>query len=127
MGASITLMRRLDWGSTDAASYWHHSTFWTYAEAGEAELLRSLGLTDFVFPHAPRRAVTAEFVRPIYFDEEVTITCAVESLGRTAVTYRITLSVDGDDVATGTMTAVLTDDEGRSTPWPDDVRALLEV
>ena len=37
MGASITLCRRLDWADTDAAGYWHHSTFWKYAEAGEAE------------------------------------------------------------------------------------------
>ena len=71
MGATATLTRRLDWSDTDAAGYWHHSTFWKYAEAGEAELARQLGLTDQIFGVAPRRSVAAEFHRPVYFDDEV--------------------------------------------------------
>jgi len=126
MGASISLRRRLDWADTDAAGYWHHSTFWKYAEAGEAELMRSLGLTSLTFGFTPRRSVHAEFHRPIYFDDEVTIRFEVEAVGNTSATYHITVSVLDDDAATGTMTVVLTDDAGRPRTWPEDARALLD-
>jgi YbgC/YbaW family acyl-CoA thioester hydrolase len=124
MGASISLTRRLDWGDTDAAGYWHHSTLWTYAEAGEAELMRSLGLTELTFGHTPRKSLTAEFHRPIFFDDEVTIDFSVEAVGRTSATYRVELSVAGEQVAVATLVVVLTAD-GRPEPWPDDARTLL--
>jgi len=127
MSASISLTRRLDWADTDAAGYWHHSTFWVYAEAGEAELMRSLGLSGLTFGHTPRKAVTAEFHRTIHFDEEVTIDFSVEAVGRTSATYRVTLSVEGHVAASGTLTVVLTDDDGRPRPWPDEARALLDA
>lgn len=125
MGAAVSLRRRLDWADTDAAGYWHHSTFWKYAEAGEAELMRSLGLTELTFGGTPRRSVAAEFLRPIFFDDEVTIRLEVATVGRTSATYRIDLSVAAGPAATGTMTVVLIDDAGRPRPWPDEVRARL--
>ena len=125
MAVSASLRRRLDWADTDAAGYWHHSTFWKYAEAGEAELMRALGLTELTFGFTPRRAVTAEFERSIYFDDEVTITCEVASVGRTSAVYRVTLDVDAGRAATGEMTVVLIGDDGRPRPWPDEARALL--
>lgn len=125
MGAAASLCRRLDWADTDAAGYWHHSTFWKYAEAGEAELMRALGLTGLTFGFTPRRSVTAEFVRPIYFDDEVTIHIEVDAVGRTSATYRVELSVDGEPAASGTMTVVLIGDDGGPRPWPDEARALL--
>jgi len=125
MGASVTIRRRLDWADTDAAGYWHHSTFWTYAEAGEAELMRTLDLTALTFGHTPRKAVTAEFHRPIYFDDEVTIELTVEAVGRTSATYHVTLSTDAGVAATGTLTVVLTGDDGTPVPWPDDARSAL--
>ena len=125
MGAATSLRRRLDWADTDAAGYWHHSTFWKYAEAGEAELMRSLGIAELTFGGTPRRSVTAEFLRPVFFDDEVTIEFAVEAVGRTSATYRISLSVDGGLAASGTMTVVLVDGDGRPQPWPDEARVLL--
>lgn len=125
MGAAASLRRRLDWADTDAAGYWHHSTFWRYAEAGEAELARRLGLTELLFGATPRRTVTAEFHRPVFFDDEVTILFEVETIGRTSATYRISLSVDGELAASGSMTVVLVGEDGRPRPWPDDARALL--
>ncbi len=127
MGASISLRRRLDWADTDAAGYWHHSTFWTYAEAGEAELTRSLGLTELTFGFTPRKSVAAEFHRPIYFDDEVTIDFTVESVGRTSATYKATLSTDRGIAAEGRMVVVLIGDDGRPRPWPDDAAALLRA
>lgn len=125
MGASITLRRRLDWADTDAAGYWHHSTFWTYAEAGEAELMRALGLTELTFGATPRKSVAAEFHRPIYFDDEVTIAFEVEAIGRTSATYHVSLSVGGELAATGQLVVVLIDGDGRPVAWPDHARQAL--
>jgi acyl-CoA thioester hydrolase len=125
MGPSISLRRRLDWADTDAAGYWHHSTFWKFAEAGEAELARSIGLSDLMFGYTPRRSVSAEFHRPLFFDDEVTITFAVESVGNTSATYSIAVSVDEGLVADGRLVVVLVDDDGRPRAWPDEAAALL--
>lgn len=125
MGASISLRRRLDWSDTDAAGYWHHSTFWKFAEAGESELMRSLGLTELTFGSTPRRAVSAEFHDVIYFDDEVTITFTVEAVGRTSATYLTRLEARGVLAAEGRTVVVLLDDEGRPQPWPDDAATLL--
>jgi acyl-CoA thioester hydrolase len=125
MGASISLRRRLDWSDTDAAGYWHHSTFWKLAEAGEAELARSIGLLDLLFGYTPRRSVSAEFHRPVFFDDELTVRFTVESVGRTSATYSITVSVGDELAAEGRLVAVLVDDEGRPRPWPDEAAALL--
>lgn len=116
MGASIPLRRRLDWSDTDAAGYWHHSTFWKFAEAGEAGLARSIGHSDLMFGFTPRRSVSAEFHRPVFFDDEITITFAVEAVGRTSATYAITVSVDDELAAEGRLVAVLVDDGGRPRP-----------
>ncbi len=125
MGATATLTRRLDWSDTDAAGYWHHSTFWKYAEAGEAEWARQLGVTDQIFGVAPRKTVSAEFHRPVYFDDEVTIAFSVDRVGTTSVTFRIEITTDAGLAAEGTITAVRVDDTGRPSPWPDDLAATL--
>jgi acyl-CoA thioester hydrolase len=125
MGASITLRRRLDWADTDAAGFWHHSTFWKYAEAGEAQLARDLGISDLLFGATPRRTVAAEFHRPVYFDDEIDITFAVEAVGRTSATYHVRIDCDGELAADGRMVVVLVDDAGRPRPWPDTVAAVL--
>lgn len=125
MGASATLSRRLDWADTDAAGYWHHSTFWKFVEAGEAELARRLELSDLMFGATPRKSVSAEFHRPIYFDDDVTIEFTVERVGTTSATYRVVVSTGGEVAAEGTVVAVLVDDDGRPRPWPDEVAAKL--
>jgi acyl-CoA thioester hydrolase len=125
MGASISLRRRLDWSDTDAAGYWHHTTFWKFAEAGEAELARSIGLSDLMFGYTPRRSVSAEFHRPIFFDDEVTITFTVDAVGRTSATYVVTASVGGQLAAEGRLVVVLVDDDGNPRPWSDEAAALL--
>lgn len=118
MAASVQIERRLAWPDTDAAGVWHHSTFWRWAEEAEAELHRELGIIDHTFGHTPRRHLEAEFLRPLRFDDLVTVDLAVERVGRSSVTYAVTVRHGVDVAARGTLTAVLvTDDE--ATPWPD--------
>ena len=74
---------------------------------------------------APRKSVSAEFHRPVYFDDEVTITFSVERVGTTSITFRIEIATDAGLAAEGTIAAVRVGDDGRPSPWPDDLAALL--
>jgi YbgC/YbaW family acyl-CoA thioester hydrolase len=125
VGASITLQRRLEWLDTDAGVRWHHATIWRYAEWAEAELHRRLGIIDTTFGYTPRRRLEAEFFRPLRFDELVTVTFSVTEVGRTSATYDVTLATDAGPAATARMVVVLVDDEGRPTPWPEELAAAL--
>ena len=82
-------------------------------------------MTDQIFGVAPRKSVSATFHRPVYFDDEVTITFSVDRVGTTSITFRIEVATDAGLAAEGTITAVRVDDEGRPSPWPDDVAAAL--
>jgi acyl-CoA thioesterase FadM len=61
----------------------------------------------------------------IYFDDEVTITFAVETVGRTSATYVTRLEARGELAAEGRMVVVLVDDAGRPRAWPTEAAALL--
>ena len=78
-----------------------------------------------MFGATPRKSVSAEFHRPIYFDDDVTIEFTVERVGTTSATYRVVVSTGGEVAAEGTVVAVLVDDDGRPRPWPDEVAAKL--
>ena len=80
-----------------------------------------------MFGYTPRRSVSAEFHRPVFFDDEVTITFSVDAVGRTSATYLITVSVDGQLAAEGRLVAVLVDNDGRPQAWSDDAKQLLSA
>ncbi len=127
MRASTTIQRRLEWIDTDAGVIWHYSTVIRFAEAVEGEMHRELGISEFTFGTLPRVHVEFDFVRPVLFDEMVSITLTVASVGSSSLTYDIELSVDGSRVASGKVVAVLVDREtGQTMPWPDEIRAKLE-
>ncbi len=122
---TVTLRRRLEWVDTDAADRWHHGVVLRWAELAEAELHRDLGISDQTFGWTPRVNYTANFHAAVHFDDEVEITFAVASLGRTSVTYTFeVVLVDGATAATGQVVTVFADDDG-TRPWTDDLRAAL--
>lgn len=125
MGSEVTLERQLDWIDTDAAGRWHHSTLWRYIEAAEARLHRELGIIDTTFGFTPRRHVEAEFFAPLLFDRPATLRLEVVAVGRTSATYEARLTSDDTLIAIAQVVIVFIDDEGRSSPWPDDVAQAL--
>lgn len=126
MAASKNIQRRLAWIDTDAGGIWHYSTVIRFAEAAEGELLRELGISEFTFGALPRVHIEFDFKRPVVFDEIVSISLTVASVGPSSLTYDIELSVDGDTVAVGKIVAALMDRETRrAAPWPDEIRQKL--
>jgi acyl-CoA thioesterase FadM len=54
----------------------------------------------------PRVSAACDFLRPARFEDELTISVAVERLGRSSVTYAIGFSRGGEELARGRVTAV---------------------
>lgn len=124
---SITIRRRLQWMDTDAADRWHHAVLIRWAEEGEAELHRAIGVVDETFGATPRVALSLDYTAAVRFDDEVDITFRVERVGTTSVTYAFEASlVDGPRVGGGEVVTVFTGPGMATTPWPDHLRAALE-
>lgn len=126
MPTSLTLQRRVQWIDTDAAGIWHHSVVVRWAEEAEAELHRSLGISDQTFGATPRVRTEWDFETSVRFDDLVDITLTVSAIGNSSVTYEIDIGKDGTHVASGRMVAVFIDrDTGVKRTWPDDIRKAL--
>jgi acyl-CoA thioester hydrolase len=125
--ARIVIRRRIEWMDTDAAGIYHWTSTFRLAEAAEAELHTALGIADRTFGATPRVNVTADFERPLRFNDRVEVELAVETVGRTSVTYALAIVGPEGPAMRGRLTACLIDREtGRPTSWPEDIRALLE-
>jgi acyl-CoA thioester hydrolase len=59
------------------------------------------------------------------YGETVEVDAELEKLGRTSLTLRFTIRAGDRDCCVVRTTYVCTDD-GVPTPWPDDIRALVE-
>lgn len=122
---SITIERPLEWMDTDAAGIWHYSTAIRFAEHAEMELHRQLGIIGRTFGSMPRAHVEFDFVRPVRFGDVVRTTVSVVAVGRSSVTYELTLAGDVGTCATGRIVTVLIDDDGAAMPLPDHLRTAL--
>ncbi len=124
--ARVVLKRRIEWMDTDAAGIYHWTTAFRLAEAAEAVLHTALGIADFTFGATPRVAVSASFTHALRFNDLVDVALAVETIGRTSVQYRLTITADAGPAVDGRLKACLIDrSTGRAIPWPQDVRERL--
>lgn len=74
---------------------------------------------------APTARLSLRFVAPCRHGEHLVITVAVARLGRSSLDLDFAASCDGASRFTAASTVVLTGPDGRSTPWPDPIRAAL--
>ncbi|MBB2915305.1 acyl-CoA thioester hydrolase [Streptosporangium becharense] len=128
---------RVEWIDTDAAGIYHNSTVTRYAEAAEAELMRSRGLWQY-FPRAPRVRFEVDFEAPLCFGQQVTAVVELECLGTASMSFRF--EIWGEELhgrprtraASGRYVTVHVE-PGRdsavpvsSTPWPVEWVAALQ-
>lgn len=124
--ARIVLHRRVEWIDTDAAGIYHWTTAFRLAEAAEAAMHTELGIADRTFGVTPRVSVSAEFQRPLVFNDPVEVELAVEAVGRTSVRYALSITGPEGPAMSGQVTACLIDRESRrAIGWPDDIRERL--
>jgi YbgC/YbaW family acyl-CoA thioester hydrolase len=127
--------RRVEFGDTDMVGIVHFANFFRYMEAAETDFLRARGLsvawqTSGQRYGFPRVSAACDFVKPVRFEDVLTIAVTVEKVGRKSVTYRHDFSLAGEPIATGRITAVFCrkgpNGELESADIPPDVRAVLE-
>jgi YbgC/YbaW family acyl-CoA thioester hydrolase len=131
------MTRRVEFGDTDMAGIMHFSNFFRFMEAAETAFLRDRGLTVSWREGGskvgfPRVSAACDYQKPAVFEDVLTITVAVEKLGRKSVSYRFDFANQrGEPVAVGRVTAVLcrtpAPDRIESLEIPPEIRAKLEA
>ncbi len=125
-GPSHVERTRVAWVDTDAGGRIHFTAAFRWAEAAETALGRSLGLLDD-WGDLPRRAVEAEYLQVLRFEDEIEVELAPERVGRTSVTYGWEIRRGGAVCVRGRHTAVHVDAEGRPAPLPETMRRALST
>ncbi len=72
------------WVDTDAGGRIHFTAAFRWAEAAETALCRSLGILED-WSNYPRRAVEAEYLAVLRFEDEIEVELAPERVGTTSV------------------------------------------
>jgi acyl-CoA thioester hydrolase len=117
---------RVAWVDTDAGGRIHFTAAFRWAEAAETALGRSLGLLD-AWGDLPRRAVEAEYLHVLRFEDEIEVELRPERVGRTSVTYGWEIRRDGEVCVRGRHTAVHVDEAGEPAPLPEKMRRALST
>jgi acyl-CoA thioester hydrolase len=115
---------RVAWIDTDAGGRIHFTAAFRWAEAAETALLRSLGLLED-WADYPRRAVEAEYIAVLRFEDEFELELAPERVGTSSITYGWEIRRDGDVCIRGRHTVVYVDAGGRPAPLSAAARAAL--
>lgn len=120
--------REVAFGDTDASGWMHFPQVFLYVEEAEHAFLRSRGL--LVFDRAlggwPRVKVTCDYRHPLVTGDRIEVLLAVSRIGTTSVTWDFDIIMaDGRTAATGTMTTVRVDANGRPLPITEVERAAL--
>ena len=123
--ASVTVQRRIEWSDTDASGFYHNTAAFRLMEAAESVLLSRLGLVEEIYGHLPRVRIEADFRRLLRFNDVVDVRLAVQSIGRSSLTYAFSIERGGEICVEGMIVAVLVDPEGRPARWAVAQRALL--
>ena len=118
------LQSRVAWVDTDAGGRIHFTAAFRWAEAAETALVRELGVLDD-WGDYPRRAVEAEYLAVLRFEDEFEVELVPEHVGTSSVTYGWEIRRDGDVCIRGRHTVVHVDADGRAAPLPADVRRAL--
>ncbi len=115
---------RVAWIDTDAGGRIHFTAAFRWAEAAETALLRSLGLLDD-WADYPRRAVEAEYLAVLRFEDDFELELTPERVGTSSVTYGWLIRRDGEVCIRGRHTVVHVDAGGRPAPLSARVRRAL--
>jgi acyl-CoA thioesterase FadM len=115
---------RVAWVDTDAGGRIHFTAAFRWAEAAETALMRSLGLLDS-WGDYPRRAVEAEYLAVLRFEDEFELELLPEYVGTSSITYGWEIRREGETCIRGRHTVVHVDADGRPAPLSAVVRRAL--
>jgi acyl-CoA thioester hydrolase len=117
-------LSRVAWIDTDAGGRIHFTAAFRWAEAAETALLRSLGLlVDWA--DYPRRAVEAEYLAVLRFEDEFELELGAEHVGTSSITYGWEIRRADEVCIRGRHTVVHVDADGRPAPLSPEARRAL--
>lgn len=130
----VVTEHRVNFYDTDAMAVVHHANYIRWFEIGRVEYLRSIGITlnemmedGYVFPITD---ITAKYVSPGYFDDDLLIETTATALTRVKMDfdYRIMRKADHKVLVTGKSQNVFTSQKtGRITRLPDKYYTKLKA
>lgn len=127
--SSHELEIRVRYAETDAMGYLHHAQYLVYFEAGRTELLRANGLRYRDMEERGLFYVVARidvrFRMPARYDDVLTLTTTTARFSPVRVDHRYELRREGALLTEGSSTLVLVDRDGRPTPLPPELYAIL--
>ena len=127
---SIELSLRVRWADSDPAGRINFPRYFDYMEDGEAELMRSVGLSYAKLPPGygvPRVHTECTFRKVLAYDVPFTMRVTIGKLGNSSIRYDYQFFTDGDHselAAEGSMTIVVVKD-ARPVDIPPEWRAAL--
>ncbi len=124
---------RVRYSEVDAQTVVYNAHYLTYYDVTLVEYLRARGLEDPALPPEPGRdfvvkRATLEFDAALRLDELFDVTCRVTRIGRSSVTFALTIVRVGErePCNRAEIIWVYTDmAERRAVPIPDHLRTLL--
>jgi YbgC/YbaW family acyl-CoA thioester hydrolase len=125
MAAPVHVERtRVAWVDTDAGGRIHFTAVFRWAEAAETALCRSLGLAED-WADFPRRAVEAEYLAVLRFEDEIEVELRPQHVGTTSITYSWDIRRAGEVCVRGRHSVVHVDADGRPAALPTTMRRAL--
>ena len=116
---------RVAWIDTDAGGRIHFTAAFRWAEAAETALMRSFEHIGS-WGNYPRRAVEAEYLAVLRFDDEFEVELGIDRVGTSSITYAWEIRrPDGEICIRGRHTAVHVDADGRPAPLSAEMRSAL--
>jgi len=115
-------------GDTDASGWMHFPNIFRYFEEAEHAFLRSRGL--LVFDRAqggwPRVKVSCDYQRPLLTGDRVEVLLEIARIGTSSVTWDFeVLTAAGETAASGSVTTVRVNHQGRPQPIDETERVAL--
>jgi acyl-CoA thioester hydrolase len=126
-GSRVTAYRRLAWNETDAAGHNHFSAAVRWLEETEHTLYRTLGLELDFIDRVPRVSIRLDYLRRLYFAEELRIELGVMRVGRSSCTFAFRVfNAEGLEAVAGEYVVVHVEaTDGGSAPWPPSMKDAL--
>jgi acyl-CoA thioester hydrolase len=124
-GQTHSVEFRVRYAECDAFGYLHHARYWEYFEVVRTELLRVNGFRyrdlerEGVFFVVYKLACT--YLKPIRYDDLVTVMCEVTRISRTRVDHRYEVFVAGEKTSEAETILVCVGRDGRPMLMPDQL------
>ena len=120
---------RVRYAETDAMGIVHHAAYVVWIELGRSDLLRSLGsgYTEWERRgvHMTVASIEMSYRAPSRYDELILVRTRILEAGRRKVVFGYVLERDGQRLAEGRSTHLVTGSDGHARTVPEDLLRIL--